>query len=474
MAEPQISSAGRNAVARPSRTKWMAAIGVLLVAGVLIIRYLTAPTPTLYISSGDPGDLYFQVGAALQDVLEDAFPGFPQGRDIDFVNLASRGATENVSRIVAGDAQLGLAEEGVELDHRHGRSANGGPAGAESPVQLQVRSLVQMFNSPLKIVARRDLETTGARGKMKLESLGDLRRLIEARRAQRLPPLKVFIGAEGSGTRKMARLVLEHYGFALGSSDGKAGTADLLVVGHNWTFAEVKRGLETGDLAAAFFLTAFGTNAVSDLAGKGRFILLAVDRAPGIQRSHPFMDVVTIPASSYPAPVEFPPHDIQTLAVDETLIASSELSDKVAYRIAETLFNHSHEMASSLPFMTPLSKAAQLAQHSYYPPHPGAVAFYQGRPEPQGLVDFLQRYRDFLLGLFSLGGTAWAALHFLAGRWRSKSLVKRLLQNPSEAQIHEIEHEASHLFATGKINKEIYESVKEYVRVRLNEVSRKP
>ena len=123
--------------------------------------------------------------------------------------------------------------------------------------------------------------------------------------------------------------------------------------------------------------------------------------------------------------------------------------------------------------MVPLSKTDQLAQRFYYPPHPGATAFYQSRHEPQGLVDFLQRYRDVMLGVFSFGGTAWAIFHFWAGRWRSRPLVRRLRHSPDETQIYEIEHEASDLYATAKINKETYESVKEYVRVRLNELNRR-
>lgn len=446
---------------------------LLLVSGAFLARHLTAATPVLHISSGNPGDAYFHVGAALQDVLENAFPGFPEGRDLDFVNLTSRGAAENVSRLLSGQAQLGLAEEGIQVQSHQGRGqgTDGHTTGGGSLAQRQIRSLVHLFNSPLNIVARRDLAEIQARAR--LESLGDLRALVNRRQAKRLPTLKLFIGSEGSGTEKVARVVLDQYGYSLRLPGDQNGEADLAVVGRDWTFADAARHLEKGEVDIAFFLTAVGATAVRDLAGKGQFTLLAVDRAQGIHRLHPYMDVVTIPASGYPAAIAFPDRDVQTIGLDEVLIASSSLSDKIAYRIAEALFAHSHELVSSLPFMTPLSKAGQLAQRFYYPPHPGAMAFYQGRPEPQGLVDFLQRYRDFLLALFSLGGTVWAAVHFLLARWRSQPLVRRLWSNPSKEQIYEVERQASHLFATGGINRETYESVKEYVRVRLNDVSRK-
>jgi len=430
------------------------------------------PNTTMLISSGEPGGTYYEMGAALDDILEEAYPGFPQGRNVDFTNMPSHGAVENVTRIATGAAHLGLAEEGIEMGRRLGHNQLGTDRRATTAEQHQIRTLLQLFNSPLKIIARRDISSKEAKGTIKLANLGDLRTLIEMRRAHHEPPLKIFIGAEGSGTRKMSHLVLSHYGYnAYPDSAGTLST-DFIVVGSDWTFERAKKALESNEVDVAFFLTAFGSSAVRDLAKTGRFVLLGIDRAEGIHRSHPFMDVVQIPASSYPAAVKFPESEIQTLAVGEVLIGSSALSDQEAYRIVQTMFNHSHDLGSTFPFLVPFSKADQLAERFYYPPHPGATAFFLGHYEPQGFVDFLQRYRDAMLGIFSLGGTAWAVFHFWVGRWRSRPLVHRLRETLKSDEIFEVEREATHLYATGKINKETYEAVKEFVRVRLNALSR--
>ena len=438
----------------------------------VLIWQLRSPTTTMLISSGEPGGTYFEVGVVLDDILEESFPGFPQGRDVDFVNIPSHGAVENVTRIATGAAQLGLAEEGIEIGNLLGQHGQGGDRHADGIVQHQIRTLLQLFNSPMKIVARRDLGVRGVKGGGRLENLGDLQALIDARRSAHEPPLKVYIGTEGSGTRKMARLVLHHYGYTLHADSATSNSADLVLVGHDWTFERAKSALEANEVDVAFFLTAFGSSAVRDLAAKGRFVLVGIDRAEGIHRSHPFLDVVQIPASSYPAPNKFPESEIQTLAVDEVLIGSSALTDQEAYRIVQTMFNHSHDLGSAFPFMVPFSKADQLAERFFYPPHPGATAFLQGRPEPHGFLDFLQRYRDVMVAIFSLGGTAWAFFHFWAGRWRSRPLVHRLRDTLSPAEVYAVEHEASQLYATGKINKETYESVKEFVRVRLHGLNR--
>jgi len=449
---------------------WVPVILVLLLIAILV-WLLRSPKTTMLISSGEPGGTYYDLGVTLDDILEEAYPGFPQGRDVDFVNLPSHGAVENVTRIAAGDAQLGLAEEGIELGSLPGHS-QGSDHRASTAVQHQIRTLLQLFNSPLKIIARRDIGPNGGKDGVRIENLGDLRSLIDARRTQHEAPLKVFIGAEGSGTRKMSHLVLNHYGYNAQPDSAGQPSPDLLIVGSDWTFERAKKALETNEVDMAFFLTAFGSSAVRELARTGRFALLGIDRAEGIHRSHPFMDVVQIPASSYPASVKFPESEIQTLAVGEILIGSSALSDQEAYRIVQTMFNHSHELASAFPFLVPFSKTDQLAERFYYPPHPGATAFLQGRYEPQGFIDFLQRYRDVMLGVFSLGGTAWALFHFWVGRLRSRPLVHRLRDTLSSGEIFEVEREATHLYATGKINKETYESVKEFVRVRLNALSR--
>jgi TRAP-type uncharacterized transport system substrate-binding protein len=476
MTETQQEDTGGPDPSRPRlrrvRPFWVIALLTALIA-LLLVRSLSTPPATMLISSGDPGDPYYLVGAVLDDILEDAFPGFPHGRNVDFTNLRSMGAVENVMRIAMGKAQLGLAEEGIEVNTMPSHAPGGAYPKGDSSVQAEVRTLARLFSSPLKIVVRRDMALGNARSAGRTESLGDLRPLMDLRRMRQERPLRAFIGAEGSGTRKVARLVLDHYGFTLQPASQAVPGADLLIVGDNWSFEQAKRGLEENEIDVAIFLTAFGSGAVRDLAGKGHFALLGIDRAAGIHRSHPFLDIVGIPASSYPAPGRFPDRDIETVAVDEVLIGSSALSEREAYRIVATLFNHSHDLASAFPFMVPLTKSDQLAQRLYYPPHPGATAFYQERPEPQGLVDFLQRYRDVMLALFSFGGSAWAILHFWAGRWRSRPLISNLRRSPSESQIFAIEHDASLLYAKGKINKETYESLKEYVRVRLNELNRR-
>ncbi len=190
----------------------------------------------------------------------------------------------------------------------------------------------------------------------------------------------------------MASLVLDHYGFSTDLDGRPDGPVDLAIVGHDWSFGLAKEALEANEIQIAIFLTAYSTEAVKDLAGKGRFALLEVDRAEGIHRSHPFLDVTSIPTASYPTPAKFPPKETKPLAVDEVLIGSSTLSDQEAYRIVEAVF---------------------------------------------------------------------------------QSLVRQLELARTKDAVLAVEGEASRLFASKKIDKETYESVKEFARVRLSRLDEK-
>ncbi len=421
----------------------------------------------LRLASGPEGSIYDQVGDQLEDLLDDAFPGFPDGERIVLRNVLSQGPLENVRLIMEDKARLGIAEEGIELKDMPAKASSPFGVGMAAEEPPEVRALARLFASSLKIVARRDALAQAGKGAVWPETLGDLRQIVEARRQRHEPPLHVFVGQDGSGSDTLAKLVLEQYGLVTNDENGRRERFDLQETGDHWDVERVRKGLDDGEIQIAFLLAPFGSQSMRTIAQTGRYMLLSVDRADGIHRSHPFLDVTTIPPGSYPSSGLFPDRPVTTLLVDVVLIGSSRLSDFQAYRIVHRLFLHSHELGSAFPFMIPLTKEDQVSQRFYYPPHPGALAFFQGGREPHKALDFLQRYRDVLIALFSAGGTVWAIFHFVVARWRRRPLVQALHRDADLGTVLDVEHEASRLFARGKIDKEVYESIKEYTRVRL-------
>jgi len=460
---------------RGPRARWWLILLPAALGLVALAWSLATPPPRMILTSGEAGDLYHSLGTELSEIFSEAFPGFPESRRVRFVNETSHGTLMNVTRLRQGKAQIALAEEGIGGETETAGSRRRAAAAGGSARGPEVRTLVQLFNSPLKIVARQDI--AGPNPASPLETLSDLKRLAQRRVAARRPAIKAFIGAEGTGTHTVASIVLDHYAFTRGTTDAPAGPGpEIVLVGQQWLigqqrgFARAKQALERDEIQVAFFLTEYGSEAVRELGDKARFTLLEVDRAEGINRWHPFLDVVTIHTASYPAADRFPARETKTVAVDELLVAASTLSDQDAYRIVEAVFRNSHELRSAFPFMVLHTREEQLAQRFYYPPHPGATAFFQGRYEPQGLMDFLQRYRDVIIALLSVSGTALAGFHFFARRWWSRPLLRRLEQAKTRRAILAVDSEASRLFAKQRIDRDTFDAVKEYVRVSLNDL----
>ncbi len=318
-----------------TRSRWrtvvivtIASLPYLVGAGLLLHERLQRPT--LQISSGNKGGLYFSLGQELQDVLTEGFGG-----SVRFRNLSSRGSNENLDRIEHGQASLGLAQDGIEAT-----------AG--------VRALARLYNSPYQLVVR-------AQGSP--SDLSDLKRT---------PKAKIFLGAENSGTWTISHLILEQYGLDLGDFD---------VVGKEWTMEDAADALLAGNVDAAAFLVGFGAPALSRVAADSRFTLVPIMRAPGIVTMYPYLEQVTIPPGSYKSRALFPATEISTIATRELLVASDDISERTAFRIVDTLFSSSTKVVAHFPLLTQLSRI-EPERNFYYPLHAGAIAFYRRDSKP--------------------------------------------------------------------------------------------
>jgi hypothetical protein len=227
-------------------------LGVLLVVpylgGVGYLSYkLWFERPVLTLSSGLRGGLYYKIGEELPRILQSALDD-----EIRFVSRPSDGSAQNVDRIERGEAQLALAQDGLQA----------GPA---------VRALARLYVSPLHIVVRK---AAGMKGVPDLVPRNGERK----RRA--------FIGRQESGTRVVTELVLKQHGLSLSDLEIKGG--------NEWDIATAAEALKKDDIDVAFFLVGVGAEALNDLAADGRFTLLNVDRAEGIPTTFPYLGKVEI------------------------------------------------------------------------------------------------------------------------------------------------------------------------------------
>lgn len=130
----------------------------------------------------------------------------------------------------------------------------------------------------------------------------------------------VSVGDAGSGVEFNARQILEAYGMTFD---------DINVV--NLGFGDSANAMKDGKIDAAFVTAGHPTTAVVELCTTVDINILPIDdeHAAKLIEKYPYYTQVTIPANSYSSVAE----DVNTVAVQATLIASNELSEDVVYEL---------------------------------------------------------------------------------------------------------------------------------------------
>ena len=184
---------------------------------------------------------------------------------------------------------------------------------------------------------------------------------------------RVAIGAEGSGTRKVALELLQTYGItpaqaALSSDSGMIAANALLV----------------NNIDALIIIGAPQTPAVQLLLERPEAQLVTIEHAEGLTRRLPYLSLVTLKAGSVDPGRDQPPEDIMLLTTTANLVVHQDLHPALDYLLLEaarevhkgaTLLNRPGEFPNPRATDFPLAEEAQ----RYY---------RDGRP-------FLQRYMPY-------------------------------------------------------------------------------
>ena len=141
---------------------------------------------------------------------------------------------------------------------------------------------------------------------------------------------KIFIGAEGSGTRVVVTQILEAIGLSEGSymADG-AGS-----------FTDAADKLVGEELEAAFFAAGTPTEAVQKALESGEAELLTLDGDTRRQITTSHVDLaleeVEIPANFYPNQ----PERVESMGADVFLVCRRDLPEDLAFLILDALFDN--------------------------------------------------------------------------------------------------------------------------------------
>jgi len=306
--------------------------GLLLVGGFWLAAQFIKPAPPncLYISSGAPGGSYEVYAERYRQVLA--------RNGVELRDQPSAGSMENLKRLLdeKDDTEVALVQSGT---------ANG--------VNVSTLfSLGYLYYEPLWVFYR------GGR---------ELDRLTQFKGS------RIAVGAEGSGTRKLALQLLEANGV-----DAKSAT--LLPLGG----LSAVEALQDRKVDVVFLVGAERSAAVWSLLYADGVRLLSFAHAEAYTRLFPHLARLTLPQGAIDMVRNIPPRDVALVSPMATLVAHESTHPA----LAQLLLQAAQEVHSEAGIFQRPGEFPRAGQADF-PLSPDAERFYKsGKP-------FLQRYLPF-------------------------------------------------------------------------------
>jgi len=314
------------------KKKLMAALALVLVA-VLILGACGNGGGTqtrLIMATGGTAGTYYPLGGAMAGVLNNH-------TDMQITVNASGASADNIQQIGRGDTHIAFAQNDVMYYAFTGTSI----WSATAPV-TNLATLMTLYPETIQIV---------------VEANSGIYSVYE------LAGRRVSVGDIGSGVNANATQVLAAHGLTMNDINE-----------FNLNFGQSADALRDGTIDAFFVTAATPNTAINELATGRDLRLLSLDDAviANLIADYPFYVRVVVDSSDYTwitAPVV-------TVAVQATLIASTDMDDDIAYNIVRTLIERSNEVAQGHARGAYISPE-NAVQSVSVPFHPGAERFFR-------------------------------------------------------------------------------------------------
>jgi TRAP transporter TAXI family solute receptor len=322
---------------------------LIVVLGLVVALMFVDPAPpkTVTIAGGAEGGAY---ALTAQHYATDL-----KAKDIEAKVLTTAGSVENLAKLKAGQADIAIVQTGLAKD-----------LGTQG-----VRSLGAVFFEPLWVFHQANVSIGG---------LQDLR------------GKKVAVGAEGSGVRVLALLLLDEAGV-------KAADFTAVPLGG----AAAANALKAGEVDAAMVVTGASADWITGLVSDPNIHLLSMTRAPALARRHPYLDQVTLYAGVLDLAKGLPEQDVQLIAPSAQLVVREALHPAIQSLLIEAaLLEHAGGTVLAPPnkFPTPTLTDIPLSAEAarYYKDGPS----FMRRIFPYAAANFLERAWVLAIPLITL------------------------------------------------------------------------
>jgi uncharacterized protein len=305
------------------------------IANILAVTAIMAATPALAqqqlsIATGGTGGVYFPMGGGLAEVINNNVEGYSVTAEVTGASV------ENMGLVATGDADLaiGLADTVFQAQTGTGRF--------EGQQLEMIHGIAALYANMVQIVA---LEGSG------ITSLEDLR------------GKRVSVGAPGSGTEVNAEAILTANGISYDDIDEQ-----------RLNFNETADALANGDIDAGFWSVGAPTSSILNLATTNdiTMIELSDEEIAAAQAADPIFARTTLAGGTYEGVAD----DIAVLGIPNVLVASSEMSEDLAYAITKAMFENITDLQAVHPAANETTVDFTMSA-TPIPLHPGAIRYYE-------------------------------------------------------------------------------------------------
>ena len=317
----------------PAIVKTACAVGLVsFFVGTVACRGTVAdpngPVRILRLATSNPGASSYRIGAAFARMLRSS------NSHIQLQLVDSIGSVQNIKTMDAGDVDIGFAYADVAYLAFSGGMAN--------PPLRHLRGIAVLQSSRIHLIVRKGST---------IHSVSDLR------------GRRVNVGAIGSGSLEMARLVLQ--AFDVEPHTVTIDTAPARQAAHR---------LLAGDLDALLILATDPYDPITVAMRGGSQLVpiqgVAVER---LRESSPFVNLSSIPDQTYPGQTE----RVHTISIDTMLLCRSDLDEGIVYEITRAFFKALPSFVQTEDSLR--SVVLSRIDATPIPLHPGAQRYYRER-----------------------------------------------------------------------------------------------
>lgn len=299
------------------------------VALLLLMTPFTALAVEFSILTGGTSGVYYPVGVRLQEIFKKEIP------DQEFTVLSTQATVENLNLLQRGAGILALAQGDILSEAWAGNPDAGFPSS-----RTKIRLVGAAYPNFIHLLARRESD------------IHSLRDLIGKR---------VSVGAARSGNELNARALLGAAGLSY---------ADLLQVEY-LRYGESVELFVKGELDAIIVSAGLGVAAVMEASRRTTARIVPIEREFVEANARMFFPI-TIPAGRYPGQ----PAAIQTAALNNFFVTTSDASEEIVYRITQAIFDNLDRVRAVHPAAEAIDIKTALAVRPIQV-HPGALRYFR-------------------------------------------------------------------------------------------------